>query len=77
MYIVLAGEVAIFKLRDQEEVMKEEEYHSIACRILEEALPDQLSVYGYASKDLIDSYLDEAQLAKFKNLDHITGSKFA
>lgn len=77
MYIVLAGEVAIYKLRDQEEVMLEEQYHSAATKIIIDVLSEHMTTYGYASKDLIDSYMDDALKAKFKSLENIKSSRLA
>ena len=74
MYILLAGEVAIYKLRDQEEVMLEEQYYEDSQKILDSALVEHLKTYGYASKDLIDNHMDEEHKAKYKHLEHIKAS---
>lgn len=76
MYILLAGEVAIYKLRDQEEVMLEEQYHAAAMKILDEVLTEHMNTYYFASKDLIDSYMDEFAKEKFKTLEHVKASIF-
>lgn len=57
--------------------MLEEQYHAAAAKILDDVLAEHLTTYGFASKDLIDSYMDEPVRERFKNLDHIkAGSPF-
>lgn len=75
MFIVLAGEVAIYKLRDQEEVMKEEAFHAAANKLLNGPLFDHLEAYGYVSRELIDEHFEDHQREQFKDLPYIEASK--
>lgn len=75
MFIILAGEVGIYKPRDQEEVMLEEMFYSAAMKVINDSLREHMNTNGFVFKSLIDSCLDKVQRERFACLDSIDYSR--
>lgn len=74
LFILLGGEVAVYRLRDDSIVQIETEFYKAALEIIQKYLTEQLETHGYVSKQRIFDYLDDNAKAKYADIDHVNSS---
>lgn len=75
LFILLGGDVAVYKLRDDSSIKAELEFYKLAVENIAKQLTDQMESYGYISTQRIIDCLDDREKSLLGDVDHINGSK--
>ena len=75
LFILLGGDVAVYKLRDDSSIKAELEFYKLAVENIAKQLTDQMESYGYISTQRIIDCLDGREKSLLGDVDHINGSK--
>ena len=75
LFILLGGDVAVYKLRDDSSIKAELEFYKLAVENIAKHLTDQMESYGYVSTQSIIDCLEGKEKSLFGDVDHINGGK--
>lgn len=75
-FIIISGQVAVYRIRDEDDLGIDNEFYKIAIDIIKKNNLDRfLLESGYIAKEVILKFLDDDTKKKFESADHIKASK--
>lgn len=75
-FIIITGTVAVFRMKDEPDLILENEFYNTAMRIINENhLQKSINDSGMMSLTALVSYLDNDSAAKFEAIEGIRGSR--